>query len=74
MNVFLEALIVGLITAIVGFIIATSLMFFEPDFSFERYHFWFRVMAGYFITGFVLHLILEYTGINKKYCDSKKDN
>lgn len=70
-NILFEGFIIGLITGIVGFTISTSLMFLEPDFSFEKYHFWFRVFLSSFITGFVLHLLLEYTGVNKKYCENK---
>lgn len=69
MNIFIEALIFGLITAIIGFIIATSLMFLNNDFELKNYHFWFRVMIGYFITGFLLYIIFEYTGIKKRYCE-----
>lgn len=72
MNIFIEALIFAFITAILGFLIATSLMFLESDFSLKRYHFWFRVIIGYFITGFILYLLFEYTGLNKKYCEIKK--
>lgn len=70
-NILLEGIIVGIITGIVGFTISTSLMFFEPDFSLQKYHFWFRVFLSSFITGFILHLVLEYTGANKKYCEKK---
>ena len=66
--VLIEALIVGLITGIIGFIIATALMFFNKDFSLSKYHFWFRVFLGYFITGFVMHLLFEAFGTNKWYC------
>jgi H+/Cl- antiporter ClcA len=70
-NILLEGFIIGLITGIAGFTISTSLMFLEPSFSLQKYHFWFRVFLSSFITGFVLHLLLEYTGVNKKYCENK---
>ncbi len=68
MKVLIEALVVGLVTAIVGLVIATSLMFTEKDFSLKSYTFWPRVMLGYFLTGFVLHLLFESIGANKWYC------
>lgn len=67
-QLIVEALVVGLVTAIVGFLIATGLMFFNENFSLKNYHFWFRVMLGYFLTGFILHLLFEAFGTNKWYC------
>lgn len=64
----LEAFVVGIISVVIGMVIATSLMFFEKDFKLSEYHFWPRVMLGYFITGVVIHLICELTNINKWYC------
>lgn len=68
MKVLLEALVVGLVTSIVGLIIATTLMFTQKDFSLKTYTFWPRVMIGYFLTGFLLHLLFEGLGANKWYC------
>jgi H+/Cl- antiporter ClcA len=67
-KLLLESLVVGILTAVVGLVIATSLMFFEKDFKLSDYHFWPRVMLGYFLTGFIIHLICEWTKINKWYC------
>lgn len=67
--VLLEALIVGILTAIFGFIISTLIMFFSiKDFSREKYQYWYYILLSYFITGFLFHLICEATGINKWYC------
>ena len=53
----LNALIVG----ILGFTISTLLMIaFEPDFSFKKYTFWFRVFIGSFITGFLMYIFRVY--------------
>jgi len=70
-NILIEGLSIGLLTGIVGFIIATLLMFIEPGFSLAKYHFWFRIFLGAFISGFLIHIILEYSGANKKYCEQK---
>jgi hypothetical protein len=69
MNFLLEALIVGLVTAVVGFIISTSLMYARnSDFSLEKYHFWPWVLLGYFLTGVIIHILFEITGGNSWYC------
>ena len=68
MNIFLEALVVGIITGILGFIISTLLMFTNKNFSLTKYTFWPSVLFSYFITGFLIHLIYEYTKMNKWYC------
>lgn len=72
MNLFLEASIVGFVTAIVGFIISTAFMFFgTKNFSFQNYPFWPQVVLSYFITGFVLHIGFEWVGLNQKFCCQK---
>ena len=69
MHILLEALLVGVIVGILGLIIATGLMFlFQPGFSLSKYDFWFEVFLGYFITGMLSHLIFQWTGVNKMYC------
>ena len=64
----LEALAVGLFTGIIGLIISTIFMFSKKDFSLEKYTYWKQVFASFFITGIAVHLICEFTGINKWYC------
>lgn len=67
-NIFFEALIVGLVTAVVGFIISTLFMLTSKDFSWKKYHFWPQVVLSYFITGFLMHIGFEFAGANKWYC------
>ncbi len=68
-SLFTEALSVGLITAVVGSIISLLFMFlFSKDFKIAKYSFWPQVFVSYFVTGLVIHLILEWTGVNKKFC------
>jgi multisubunit Na+/H+ antiporter MnhE subunit len=69
MNFVYEILAVGLSTAIIGFIISTMLMYvFVKDFSKKSYHFWWQVMLSYFITGCLVHILCQVTGVNKWYC------
>lgn len=67
-NLFVEALVVGVITAVAGFIISTLFMLTSEEFSWKKYHFWPQVLLSYFITGMVLHLGFEFFGANKWYC------
>jgi len=67
-HIFVEALVVGLVSAVVGFIISTLFMLPSKEFSFKKYNFWPQVMLSYFITGVVLHLGFEVAGANKWYC------
>ncbi len=68
MKIIKEALFVGIVTAIIGFIIGTALMFTNKNFTLKKYHFWGRVLFSYFIVGVILHLSFEAVGVNKWYC------
>ena len=68
MHIILEALIVGIVVGIFGFIISTSLMFMNKNFSLKKYYFWKRVLFSYILTGFLFHLVAELSGVNKWYC------
>ena len=71
-NIWFEALVIGIITAIIGFIIATLLMVLvDKNFKFKNYTFWPQVMLGFFLTGAVMHLVFEVLGWNKKFCDMR---
>jgi hypothetical protein len=64
-----EALVIGGITAVVGFVISTLLMYASaPDFSLRRYKFWPYVVIAFFLTGFLMHVGFELIQINKWYC------
>ena len=67
MNLFIEALVVGLLLSFFGVIIALVFRFFNGDQTdFGKWII--NNLLIFFITGFTTHLILEFSGINKKYC------
>lgn len=69
MHYLVEALIVGIATAIVGFIISTLFMYIrDRSFRLENYKFWPYVLLSYFLTGVVIHIMFEMFGGNKWYC------
>ena len=68
MNLLLEAIIVGVGTAIIGFIISTSMMFTNKNFTLKKYHFWWQIFLSFFLTGFLFHLICQVIGANRWYC------
>lgn len=61
------AIFVGLLNTLFGGIISYFLMG-EKAKDFKH---WGRVLGGFFITGFIVHIFCEYTGLNAKYCKSK---
>jgi hypothetical protein len=69
MNIWLEALIVGIFLGVVGFLVSLVIMYAtEPNFKWEKYHFWKEVVFSYILTGIIAHLLFEYFGINAWYC------
>lgn len=69
MNVILEALILAFIGAVFGLFLSSLMMFIsDKKFSLKRYHFWWQVALSYFLTFFILHLGMEFSGVNKWYC------
>lgn len=68
-NVFIEALVIGIITGIIGLIISTIIMFYSSkSFSLQRYKFWPQILFSYMLTGIIIHILFEYTNMNKKFC------
>jgi hypothetical protein len=72
-NLFVESLAVGFTTGLIGLFISTLSMFiFSKKFSLNRYSFWPQIFFSYFLTGVIIHLIYEWTGMNKKFCCDRK--
>jgi ABC-type antimicrobial peptide transport system permease subunit len=72
MHIFYEALIVGCITAIIGLIVTYSLTVFKTD-NFNVVLDWEHIIFPFFATGFLFHLLAEWFGANKYYCNYKKN-
>jgi hypothetical protein len=68
MNYFGEAIIVGLATMILGTFLSVASMYIQPDFKISKIDFWPALLGVNFLTGFILHLICEWTGVNRWYC------
>jgi hypothetical protein len=74
MNLALEALSVGVVTLLFGMIITAFILLiiyiFDNKFGFYDTSFWILLPISYFLTGISIHLIFEYTGLNKSYCEN----
>lgn len=63
-QLFIEASIVGILNLVIGFIISYISMGDKA----KTFNHWTGVLVSFFITGFIIHLVCEITGLNKKYC------
>ena len=60
----IEVLVVAILTSIIG-VIVSNMMMGQRAVDFQH---WDSVAMSYFITGALIHIICEYTKINKWYC------
>ncbi len=67
MSVLIEALCVGIATVIVGYIVSFGMIQFLSTTTKHSYRNLLMIIA-LFITGVLIHLICEYTGVNQWYC------
>jgi hypothetical protein len=63
-----EAVAVGGLFLVIYVIIHVIYMAFSPSFAMSHA----GIFMGAFIAGAAGHLLLEYTGMNQKYCEMKK--
>lgn len=69
MSLLVEALVVGLSAAIVGFLLSVIVMYAtEKDFTIKKYTFWKSSLFTFFLAGVILHLLFEKLGANNWYC------
>ena len=65
LNIIKEGFMIGLVTLIIGFIIKFIIDYLFKPKDDNKYYIFIIIL---FITGFIAHIICQYTGINKWYC------
>lgn len=77
-KLLIESVIIGIITSIIGHIIIKILVKFNKiddneslDDFINKYNKTFIIEISLFFTGILLHLLLEYIGLNDWYCEKK---
>lgn len=68
MLILVEALFVGVLTVIIGLLVSYCIMYIVNPESAKNFDHWWSIFASFFITGFLIHLLCEFTGINHWYC------
>lgn len=63
-----EALYVAVIVALFGMAVSYGVMVWDNSSKIHDNNHWMRIIISFFITGFIVHLTAEYTGINAWYC------
>ena len=75
-KLILESIIIGAITSILGNIIITILIKYNSlesndtlDNTLKKYKKTYLIQIALFLTGILIHLLLEYIGLDKWYCE-----
>ena len=55
MNLWLKALLIGLVFAVMGLVVSTLLMLMQPGFKWSKYHFWPSVALSFFVSGVLFY-------------------
>jgi len=66
MHLVFEACIVGLLSILFGGFVSYLLLGNRSD-RLDKF-----VLLSFFISGVIIHFFCEITGLNRRYCDSKK--
>lgn len=66
LQLLFEAFIVGILIVIVGFIVS----YISMGNGAKDFQHWNQLLLTFFISGVIVHLGCEVSGLNKKYCKS----
>ena len=75
LQVLYEALVIGIATLIIGSLFRLSMtviMGIDSPVKGESWNKYYLDEVCLFLTGVVIHLVCEITGVNKWYCDKRK--
>jgi nucleoside recognition membrane protein YjiH len=64
-----EALYVAIIVSVFGTIVTYFMLLWENSSKIHSSDHWKNIIISFFITGFLVHLTAEYTGVNQWYCN-----
>ncbi len=67
-RLFQEAVFVGLATMILGTILSYGFMAYNQQSWQVKFNHWNTILVSEFLTGFLVHYISEYIGLNTWYC------
>jgi H+/Cl- antiporter ClcA len=70
MNIYTEALVIGLVIGIIGTPLSYLAMRVERKYVGLSTASWVRIFLIFVISGALAHLLFEASGINKKYCET----
>ena len=63
-----EAVVVGAITLVIGTAVQVAFMYTQKGFSIGKISFWPSLLGANFLLGVLVHLICEWSGVNRWYC------
>ena len=68
MNFYAEVFVVGLAVMVVGLVVTHILMRYVEPKKEPNFNHWGAVALSYFITGALIHVLSEWSNVNKWYC------